>query len=258
MIRVEPIEGKLNDRYQLILSKPKTSFQEAKTSFLQNPFILFLESQEKDNEFIFTFEPMISGPIVLSVNGEAIKFKVDSIKAATLKPMKPLSYEAVIPFELSQENEILLNEITLSQPKLNVDLVSSKTFPILPILGLLLIGTLLPLLLYYLKGKKKKLPPKEEALETLKTMQKKSYNSPQDLYEDLTEVVRNYLERTTQLPVTRLTTEEFFKEASLLPSLNRATLDFFLQEADKVKFAKKTPSSKEINAAVQAAKQIIR
>ncbi|MFN4174591.1 MAG: hypothetical protein ACK4HV_05755, partial [Parachlamydiaceae bacterium] len=168
MIRVEPIEGKLNDRYQLILSKPKTSFKEAKTSFLQNPFILFLESQEKDNEFIFTFEPMISGPIVLSVNGEAIKFKVDSIKAATLKPMKPLSYEAVIPFELSQENEILLNEITLSQPKLNVDLVSSKTFPILPILGLLLIGTLLPLLLFYLKGKKEKLPPKEEALETLK------------------------------------------------------------------------------------------
>ncbi len=258
MITIKPQEGKLNDHYELVVSDSKTSYQEALESFQQNPLILFIDGKERGKEFTFTFEPLVSGPLVLSVNGETSKIQVAKQKAATLSPMKPLSFEAKIPFELSQENEIYLNEITASQPRLNVDLISSKTFPWIPLFGLLIIGTLLPLLLIYLKGKKRILPPKEEAMETLKAMQTKTYSTPQDLYEDLTSVVREYLERTYNLPITTLTTEEFFKVAPNLPNLNQATVDFFLEEADKVKFARKTPSPKEINAAVQAAKQIIK
>lgn len=258
MIAIKPQKGKLNDHYQLTLTDPKTSYKEALEAFQKNPLILFIEGKELNNEFIFTFEPIVSGNLVLSINGETAKAEVTEQSASTLLPMKPLSFEAKIPFELSQENEIALNEIMESQPKYNRDVVSSKTFPWLPLFGLLIIGTLLPLLLLYLKGKKKILPPKEAAIETLKAMQTKPYSTPQDLYEDLTSVVREYLERTYNLPITKLTTEEFFKIAPAIPNLNQATVDFFLEEADKVKFAKKTPSPKEINAAVQAARQIIR
>lgn len=258
MITIKPVEGKLNDHYQLIVTDPKTPYKEALDSFQQNPLILFISGKENDKEFTFTFEPLVAGPLVLSVNGEAAKFEVAEQKAVTLSLMKPLSFEAKIPFELSQQNEIALNEITASQPRHNVDLISSKTFPWIPLFGLLLIGTLLPLLLIYLKGKKRILPPKEAAIENLKAMQTKAYSTPQDLYEDLTSVVREYLERTHNLPITKLTTEEFFKISPNLPNLNQATVDFFLEEADKVKFAQKTPSPKEINAAVQAAKQLIR
>lgn len=258
MIVIKPQQGKLNDHYQLIVSDPKISYKEALASFQQNPLILFIEGKENNKEYVFTFEPLVSGPLVLSVNGETAKIDVAEQKAASIAPMKPLSFEAKIPFELSQENEIVLNEIMASQPQYNVDLITSKTFPWIPLFSLALIGTLLPLLILYLKGKKKILPPKEAAIETLKAMQTKPYNTPQDLYEDLTAVVREYLERTYRLPITKLTTEEFFKVAPTLPNLNQATIDFFLKEADKVKFARKTPSPKEINAAVQAAKQIIR
>lgn len=258
MIAIKPEKGKLNDTYQLIVSDSKKPFEETLASFKENPLILVKGASQSNGAFLFSFEPMVSGPLTLSVNGESAKIIVEEQAAVTLAPMTPLSFKPVVPFELSQENEIVLNEIAIAQPARNVELIASKTFPWIPLFGLLLIGSLLPLVITYLKGKKHPLPPKEAAYEELKKMQTKSYASPQDLYEDLTSVVREYIEKSYNLPATRLTTEEFFEKAPAVPNLNRATLDFFLIEADKVKFARKSPSPKEINAAVQAAKQIIK
>lgn len=255
---ITPQQGTLNETYTLSVSDSPLNYEEAKQSFEKNPFILPISSANEDGTFHFYFEPTISGELVINVGKETSNITVKEGPQLIAKPASLIDLAPVIPFKLSQENEIFLNQELAKEPHRNVSIVRSKTFPWFGLFLLLCIGAFLPFAILLLKKRKNApLAPREEALEELKEMQTKPYTNTQDLYTDLTNLVRTYLEKTYNLPITHLTTEEFFLQTKDMAGLRTPTLEFFLTEADKVKFAQKVPTDKEINSIVQAAKQLI-
>lgn len=254
---ISPEKGDVNTPFVATIEKNKITLNQGIEKLKRNPHILFLEAKE-DSQLHFTFEPLQEGEITIALADESGVIQVSEAVEVALPTPTLLSLEPVIPFELNQTNEIYFNLLQSGEPSRNKELIRLKTFPWIPLITLLAIGTLLPLGINYLRTRTKKvLPPEEVAWEELKEMQIRPYNSPKDLYEDLTDVIREYIEKKYNLPVSHLTTEEFFKDIPKLKGINTASLQFFLIEADKVKFALKIPTPKEVNALVQAAKQLI-
>ncbi len=257
-LTVIPESGTLNTPFEITIGKDKISLEKGIEELKGNPYILFLDAVEKEGSLHFVIEPIRTGSTIVALAGEKATLEVIEQGEMLLSPPKLLSLDPVIPFELTQTNETYFNLLQANEPHRNVQIIKLKTFPWVPLMALLAIGTLLPAGIHFLRLKtKKELPPEEEAWEELKELQVKKYTSAKDLYEDLTDLVREYIEKKYRLPVSHLTTEEFFHTMPSLKGLNEASLKYFLTEADKVKFAQKVPTPKEVNALVQSAQQLI-
>lgn len=148
-----------------------------------------------------------------------------------------------------------------------------KPYLIWVILGLLLIGAIL----YFILRKKKEeeeeeiiptLPPYEEAIEKLKELDHKllwQNNRIKQYYSELTEIIRDYIEKELKIPALEITSDELieyikdFNNAKTI-ELTKETLDklkALLQEADLVKFAKSKPLSHEIEEDRKDAEDIL-
>ena len=114
----------------------------------------------------------------------------------------------------------------------------------------------------------KMLPPFEEAIYKLNELDSKllwQNNHVKEYYSELTEIVRNYIEREMQVPALEKTTDEIiemlrdFQNANTINTSKETIkkLKELLQEADLVKFAKSKPMSIEIEEDRKDAEKII-
>ena len=112
------------------------------------------------------------------------------------------------------------------------------------------------------------LPPKEEAIIRLQELDEKllwQNNNVKEYYSELTEIVRNYIERELKIPALENTTDEIlnyvkdFSKSEVIdvPKETVQKLKELLQEADLVKFAKSKPLAPEIEEDRKDAEQII-
>jgi hypothetical protein len=112
------------------------------------------------------------------------------------------------------------------------------------------------------------LPPQEEAIIRLQELDEKllwQNNNVKEYYSELTEIVRNYIERELKIPALENTTDEilsyvkdFNKSAVIdVPKEIVQKLKELLQEADLVKFAKSKPLAPEIEEDRVDAEEII-
>ena len=101
------------------------------------------------------------------------------------------------------------------------------------------------------------LPPQEEAMIRLQELDEKllwQNNNVKEYYSELTEIVRNYIERELKIPALENTTDEIltyvkgFNKSEVIdvPKEIVQKLKELLQEADLVKFAKSKPLAPEI------------
>jgi len=98
--------------------------------------------------------------------------------------------------------------------------------------------------------------PYETASHALIALMAKSL-APELFVDELTWIIRRYVEAQFHIRAPRRTTEEFLAEAahsSLLEKEHQAMLGRFLGEADLVKFARSVPGETEIDNAYQTAK----
>lgn len=133
-------------------------------------------------------------------------------------------------------------------------------------------------IVYYFIFKKKKevieetiipaLPPYEEALEKLKTLDSKllwQNNKVKQYYSELTDIVRGYIERELNIPALENTTDELISTLTDFKEIDSIEVDKeiiqklkkLLQEADLVKFAKSKPLAHEIEQDRKDAESVI-
>lgn len=114
----------------------------------------------------------------------------------------------------------------------------------------------------------KVLPPFEEALYKLNELDEKllwQNNQVKEYYSELTEIIRNYIERELQVPALENTTDEIlgmlrdFQQAKTINTSKETLgkLKALLQESDLVKFAKSKPLALEIEEDRKDAEEII-
>lgn len=149
-----------------------------------------------------------------------------------------------------------------------------KSYIIIALVALAIIG----FWLYWFLGRKRKiieekptfrtLGPKEEAMVKLKELDEKllwQNNNIKKYYSELTEIVRNYIERELKIPALENTTDELltyikdFNDSRVIDAPKDVVqkLKELLQEADLVKFAKSTPLAPEIEEDRKDAEDII-
>ena len=149
-----------------------------------------------------------------------------------------------------------------------------KIYIIMALVALAIIG----FWLYWFLGRKRKiveetptyrmLAPKEEAMIKLKELDEKllwQNNNIKKYYSELTEIVRNYIERELKIPALENTTDELltyikeFNNSEVIdtPEDVEKKLKELLQEADLVKFAKSKPLAPEIEEDRKDAENII-
>jgi len=148
-------------------------------------------------------------------------------------------------------------------------LPSSFTFIFIFLALVFVIAAIVFGILFFLKKRKEKIesiPPKpahEIAYEALEALKQKNYITQgkiKEHYEELSFIIRYYLENRFDLRAPEMTTEEFMekaKETELLSSKHKNLLKEFLTHCDMVKFAKYGPLPEEIEASFDSAKNLI-
>lgn len=107
------------------------------------------------------------------------------------------------------------------------------------------------------------LSPWELALQRLKQLEEKNYLSLgkfQDYFFELSDILRHYIEDRYDIDAPERTTEEFLismRVMDVLTGAQKNTLQNFLVECDKVKFAKYAPSIDDAHWAFGIAKSFI-
>lgn len=138
-------------------------------------------------------------------------------------------------------------------------------------LGLAGLLILVLLLLYFFKWRRKKqpgevaIPPEkahERALRLLAELKaKKLWQSGEvkAYYEDLSQIVRSYLENRFAVPSLERTTDELLRDTHKMPELKpfRKQLRMILQTADLAKFARAKPLAEEHENCMQAAEELV-
>jgi hypothetical protein len=234
--------------------------------------------------------------------------KIDTIKNQLIKRYILTGFDSGAFFIPQQQIFIrqrlhLTDSLLIKVATITVDTTAQKLFPIKAIqsepyqfddykkyvwfglAALLLIG----LLLYFLLKKKAieiakesipSLPPYEDAIQKLHALDKKllwQNNKVKKYYSELTEIVKDYIERELKVPALESTTDElidalndFLKDSSN-GSLNDRTeiqsvsvtketikkLRDLLRQADLVKFAKSKPMSEEIEESRKDAEEVV-
>lgn len=235
----------------------------------------------------------------LSLNGLEVidSTKIDTINNKLVKKYFLTGFDSGA-YYIPQQQIFIKNQAHLTDSLLinvstvAIDTTKIKKFPIkgiknepyqlndfrhlwwIPLLIALLIGVFVFLLL---RIKKKKtveeviipqLEPYDEAVEKLKNLDNKllwQNNKIKQYYSELTDIVRNYIEREFNIPTLENTTDEIIK--SLFDSQSTGVvktdkeiitkLKKLLEEADLVKFAKYKPLSHEIEEDRKTSEEII-
>ena len=211
--------------------------------------------------------------------------KIDTIKNQLIKKYILTGFDSGA-YYIPQQQIFIKNKLYLTDSlliniaTLVVDTTKQKMFPIKAIKGdtyrfddarpyfwWILIGLAIVGVALYFVFRKKKIvkekvvvpltPPYEEAINKLHQLDKKllwQNNKVKEYYSELTEIVRNYIERELEIPALESTTDELVK--ILIDSNNSESistsketikkLKYLLTEADLVKFAKSKPLSGEI------------
>jgi len=131
----------------------------------------------------------------------------------------------------------------------------------------ILILILIAVFVYYFVYRKKpiadqeepivQIPPYDEAIEKLQKLDSKllwQNNQIKKYYSELTEIIRDFIEKELKIPALEITTQELIEALSNLDKSETLQIDkettrklnSLLSEADLVKFAKSTPLSHEI------------
>lgn len=208
---------------------------------------------------------------------------VDTLKNKLEKKYILTSFDSgqyVIPQQqlLVNNKKYLTDSLLINVATVKVDTTKQKMFPIKAVMSepktiddyLHLWWLIFPLLaiigiiLYFILRKKVKkevvavyVPPIQEAMERLKALDEKQLlkqNKIKQYYSELTEIVRNYIEKDINIPALESTTNELletikdFNQSSKLGISKEtiAELKEVLQNADLVKFAKSKPIVEEI------------
>lgn len=240
-------------------------------------FILLKETFSEtanDKKFEWTLEPLVSGEYPLSlynleIGGKPlytpiVRVLIDPFTAPESAPQISLmSLTPDISPSLSESNQALLHKWQQQQPEHNRALINSKKFPwILLFIALLLliIGPIAYLFYEKRRAIKEVITPEQKALATIENLEEGHYQDSDDLIVKLSSSLREYLKEKYQLSAPHQTTEEFLASTASHPLLNSGQgekLKLFLQASDQVKFAGREPSSKEIETAIQFAKNFI-
>jgi len=135
------------------------------------------------------------------------------------------------------------------------------------IIWVILILILIAVFVYYFVYRKKpiadqeepvvQIPPYDEAIEKLQELDNKllwQNNQIKKYYSELTEIIRDFIEKELKIPALEITTQELIEALSNLDKSETLQIDkettrklnSLLSEADLVKFAKSTPLSHEI------------
>ncbi len=107
------------------------------------------------------------------------------------------------------------------------------------------------------------LPPHETALDGLRRLMRKGYIESHDVnpfYTELSDIVRHYLEDRFQLRAPESTTEEFIRDAANARVLlvdHQALVRDFLEQSDRVKFARLRPGISDMKDAYAAAERLV-
>jgi hypothetical protein len=108
------------------------------------------------------------------------------------------------------------------------------------------------------------LPPHEAALKALAALRRKVQADRGQVdvhFQELSSIVRGYLEERFGLRAPELTTEELGREAAgsgLLAPAHQEVVRVFLAECDLVKFARHRPSAEDLAGALAAAERLVR
>lgn len=163
-------------------------------------------------------------------------------------PARFLKLSKEIPIDLDETNRQAMIQDQKEEFQHNADVQYEKTLPWQKLLGL----TFGVLLFFGLKN----LPKfKEKSIEnTIKTAKAKSLIqlnalqmdklSKRELYQKLSDILRNFIEERYGISAPAQTTEEFLQaleDKPLSESFPKEALSRFLQESDLVKFAKHLP-----------------
>lgn len=216
---------------------------------------------------------------------EVVKsFDIDTVKNQLIKKYTITSFDSgryAIPEQLIMSNGKILktDSIWIDISTVAVDTTKQKLFPIKAIqsqsitiidfaknywywlLGLFL---LFGVIWYFFIRKKEteeerisKIPPFEMAVQQLHSLDKKllwQNNKTKQYYSELTDIIRNYIEKELKIPALENTTNELVKNLKKINNINKLEiskktiikLKTLLQEADLVKFAKSKPFADEI------------
>ena len=210
-------------------------------------------------------------------------FNIDTLKNRLVKKYVLTSFDSgsyVIPRQaiFIWNQPYFTDSIRIDVATVAVDTLKQKMYPIKAIYSepytlddfksylWYILGTLLLLgvILYFVLRKKKtpdeiiaKIPPYQLALQRLKELDSKQLwqkNKIKEYYVELTDIVRNYIERELNIPAMESTTDELldtivdFNRSSKL-NIDKETINKLrklLSESDLVKFAKYKPLSNEI------------
>jgi len=216
---------------------------------------------------------------------EVIKsYKIDTLKNKLIKKYTLTSFDSgryTLPKQLIKifSKPSFTDSLIIDVSTVAVDTTKQKLFPIKAIQNqrlsikdyaknywywLLLIPIILGLIWYFFLRKKEteeeriaKIPPFELAVQQLENLDKKllwQNNKTKQYYSELTDIIRNYIEKELKIPALENTTNELVKNLKKANNINKLDiskktilkLKTLLQEADLVKFAKSKPFADEI------------
>lgn len=218
-------------------------------SFFHLPF-----QKDKQTTDFFTY----IFPITISEGEEE---KIEVMRAPLM------NFDLTLPIALSPENRrhLLENpEIANKEIARNQRRIEEKSIPWLGILMVILASIFVALAL-----KKEEKPEteaeKQEKIKTLKeheldVLSKIPIENADTFYVEMTNVVRDYIEKKFGIPVSSKTTEEFMhdlKGQTFFSQSEQYLLEDFLTHSDRVKFAQYAPTQKEKENALNAAKKFI-
>jgi hypothetical protein len=212
--------------------------------------------------------------------------EVDTLKNALIKKYVMTGFDSGAFYIPSQQifiknRSYITDSILINVATIAIDTTKQKLFPIKAIqseplvyddfkpyiIWVILILILIAVFVYYFVFRKKpivdqeepivQIPPYDEAIEKLKKLDNKllwQNNQIKKYYSELTEIIRDFIEKELKIPALEITTQELIEALSNLDKSETLQIDketttklnSLLSEADLVKFAKSTPLSHEI------------
>jgi hypothetical protein len=163
---------------------------------------------------------------------------------------KPVSLKVIQPFVIDTTKSQIADIKDVFKPKFSLMYFLKKLYPWF--IGALLLGIILFLLMKYLRKKPgiltqqaaTKLPPYEMAVIKLEKIKKEKLwqqNRHKEYHSEITDVLREYIEDSLQVPAMEMTSDEILTQLNYLRLEDKVTynaLHQILQLADLVKFAK--------------------
>lgn len=181
-------------------------------------------------------------------------------------PAGLLTFSTKVPIELNDANKQVLLSSNSYQAIRNEQVFREKNFP-WEKLFLATIGILFFIALYNIpRSSIEAIPMKiktaqDRAKEKLEFLKSVSHENKEEYYEQLSDILRSYIEDRYQIKALQKTTEEFLNTIQKDPLPIRfpeKTLSQFLMLSDRVKFAKERPNPKDCSEGYEIVKEFTR